>query len=66
MAIAISSRTSGSTGNYFWGGAAGTVFWIDPVEDLVVIAMIQLMRSPWKLRDDMAIATYQAIIESNE
>tara|TARA_B100002019_G_scaffold289841_1_gene306297 strand:+ start:109 stop:1407 length:1299 start_codon:yes stop_codon:yes gene_type:complete len=62
----VLTRTSGSTGNYFWGGAAGTVFWIDPVEDLVVIAMIQLMRSPWKLRDDMAIATYQAIIESNE
>ena len=28
-------------GTYFWGGAAGTWFWIDPVEDLIVIGMIQ-------------------------
>ena len=62
----VLTKTSGSAGNYSWGGAAGTVFWIDPVEDLVVIGMIQLMGSPWKLREDMAIATYQAIIESNE
>lgn len=28
-------------GTYWWGGAAGTWFWIDPVRDLVVIGMIQ-------------------------
>jgi CubicO group peptidase (beta-lactamase class C family) len=28
-------------GTYWWGGAAGTWFWIDPVEDLIVIGMIQ-------------------------
>jgi CubicO group peptidase (beta-lactamase class C family) len=28
-------------GSYFWGGAAGTWFWIDPVNDLIVIGMIQ-------------------------
>jgi CubicO group peptidase (beta-lactamase class C family) len=28
-------------GTYWWGGAAGTWFWIDPVNDLVVIGMIQ-------------------------
>jgi CubicO group peptidase (beta-lactamase class C family) len=26
---------------YWWGGAAGTWFWIDPVNDLIVIGMIQ-------------------------
>jgi CubicO group peptidase (beta-lactamase class C family) len=30
-----------SQGEYYWGGAAGTWFWIDPVEDLVFIGMIQ-------------------------
>jgi CubicO group peptidase (beta-lactamase class C family) len=30
-----------SKGEYFWGGAAGTWFWIDPVENLVFIGMIQ-------------------------
>jgi CubicO group peptidase (beta-lactamase class C family) len=28
-------------GTYFWGGAAGTWFWIDPASDLIVIGMIQ-------------------------
>jgi CubicO group peptidase (beta-lactamase class C family) len=28
-------------GTYWWGGAAGTWFWIDPVSDLIVIGMIQ-------------------------
>ena len=28
-------------GSYWWGGAAGTWFWIDPVNDLVVVGMIQ-------------------------
>lgn len=28
-------------GSYFWGGAAGTWFWIDPVNDLFFIGMIQ-------------------------
>ena len=30
-----------SAGTYYWGGAAGTWFWIDPVEDLVFVGMIQ-------------------------
>jgi CubicO group peptidase (beta-lactamase class C family) len=31
----------GSVGEYFWGGVLGTSFWIDPVERLVVVAMMQ-------------------------
>jgi CubicO group peptidase (beta-lactamase class C family) len=30
----------GSVGEYFWGGVLGTSFWIDPVERLVVVAMM--------------------------
>ena len=30
-----------STGEFYWGGAAGTWFWIDPVENLVFVGMIQ-------------------------
>ncbi len=30
-----------SQGEYYWGGAAGTWFWIDPVENLVFVGMIQ-------------------------
>ena len=56
----------GSDGEYNWGGAAGTIFWVDPVEELVVVSMIQLMQSPWPFRADVKIAVYQALTESYE
>ncbi|MDQ2804278.1 MAG: beta-lactamase family protein [Pseudomonadota bacterium] len=31
----------GSVGSYFWGGAAGTTFWVDPAEGLIAVLMIQ-------------------------
>ena len=33
--------TPGSVGQYFWGGAAGTTFWVDPAERLFAVMMIQ-------------------------
>jgi len=30
-------------GSYHWDGAAGTWFWVDPVNDLLFVGMIQLM-----------------------
>lgn len=63
---AVKNGVIGSDGEFNWGGAAGTVFWIDPVEEIVVVGMIQLMRSPWNLRSDLKIATYQAITKSYE
>ena len=59
----VAARVLGSAGEYNWGGAAGTVFWIDPVEDMVVIGMIQLMGSPWPLRRELKVAANQAITE---
>jgi len=56
----------GSDGEYSWGGAAGTIFWIDPVEEISVISMIQLMSSPWPLREELKVATYQSLVEINE
>ncbi|MCA3578837.1 MAG: serine hydrolase, partial [Bradyrhizobium sp.] len=32
---------SGSVGQYFWSGMAGTFFWIDPHEDLIAVFMMQ-------------------------
>ena len=57
----VGGHVIGSAGEYNWGGAAGAVFWIDPVEELVVVSMIQLMRSPWPLRSDLKVAVYQAL-----
>ena len=31
----------GSVGSYWWGGAAGTTFWVDPAERLYAVLMIQ-------------------------
>ena len=56
----------GSDGEYSWGGAAGTIFWIDPIEEITVISMIQLMSSPWSLREELKVGTYQSLIEINE
>jgi CubicO group peptidase (beta-lactamase class C family) len=39
----VKSHTITSPGEYYWGGAASTVFWVDPVEDLTVVFMTQLM-----------------------
>lgn len=56
------SGVMGSEGEYNWGGAAGTIFWVDPVEDFVVVSMIQLMGSPWPLRSELKVAVNQAIV----
>ena len=60
IAPSISSR-----GELSWGGIAGTQFWIDPEEELIGIAMVQLYRSPWPLRFDFKVATYQALTTLN-
>ena len=60
---AVQSGVIGSPGEYNWGGAAGTLFWIDPVEEVITIGMIQLMGSPWPLRTEMKVLTYQALTE---
>jgi CubicO group peptidase (beta-lactamase class C family) len=59
------SAVAGSVGAYTWGGAAGTNFWVDPVEDVVVVSMIQLMDSPWSWDNELRALTYQAITKLN-
>lgn len=53
----------GSDGEYYWGGAAGTIFWIDPEEDLAGIVMIQHMNVRVPLRATFKALTYGAIID---
>ncbi|MCY4183286.1 MAG: serine hydrolase [Gammaproteobacteria bacterium] len=53
-----------SAGEYYWGGAAGTWFWIDPVEDLIMVGMIQHWgRGMPNVRALSRQLTYQAITE---
>ncbi|HEY1650632.1 MAG TPA: serine hydrolase domain-containing protein [Acidimicrobiales bacterium] len=53
---------AGSAGEYYWGGAASTAFWIDPVEDLFVVFMTQLFPSiAYPFRAQLRALVYQAI-----
>ena len=38
---------------FFWGGAASTIFWIDPEEELVAVLMTQLLASSLSLERDL-------------
>ena len=39
------AQASAQIGDYGWGGAAGTFFWVSPVDDMVVILFTQLLPS---------------------
>ena len=51
----------GSKGMFFWGGAASTIFWIDPEEELVAVLMTQVLGSSELLRETYSALVYQAI-----
>ncbi len=54
----------GSPGEYAWGGAASTAFWCDPVEDMAVVMLTQLMpSSTYPIRRELRVLTYQAIVD---
>ena len=60
------TRLPGTLGEYFWGGAASTAFWIDPGEDLAVVFMTQVMGSDARLtlRRDLRTLVYSAMTEA--
>jgi CubicO group peptidase (beta-lactamase class C family) len=60
------TRLPGTLGEYFWGGAASTAFWIDPKEDLTVVFMTQVMGTDARLtlRRDLRTLVYSAMTES--
>jgi CubicO group peptidase (beta-lactamase class C family) len=60
------TRLPGSLGEYFWGGAAATAFWIDPKEKLAVVFMTQVIGSETRLtlRRDLRTLVYSAMTES--
>jgi CubicO group peptidase (beta-lactamase class C family) len=49
-------------GDCYWGGAASTIFWVDPYEDLCVVFMTQLMPSAtFNFRGQLKNIIYAAI-----
>ena len=60
------TRLPGTLGEFFWGGAASTAFWIDPKEELAVVFMTQVMGTDARLtlRRDLRTLVYSAMTES--
>ncbi|MDE2378210.1 serine hydrolase domain-containing protein [Bradyrhizobium sp.] len=71
LGFAVTMRPSetlvaGSPGEYNWGGAATTSFWIDPAEELITIFMTQVLpSSAYPIRRELRTMVYAAITESN-
>ena len=60
----VANRTIGTAGEFMWGGAASTIFWVDPTEELVVVFMTQLMPSgTFNFRGQLKTLVYPAIVD---
>jgi len=57
-----STLIPGSAGDFFWGGAASTFFWVDPQEDLIGLFLTQLLpSSAYPVRRQLRTLVYSAI-----
>jgi CubicO group peptidase (beta-lactamase class C family) len=66
FAMTLDQVTTGAlgVGDYYWGGAASTIFWVDPKEDLSVVFMTQLMPSgTFNFRGQLKSIIYSSIVD---
>jgi len=66
FACTLDSVTSGSIvgSDWYWGGAASTIFWVDAKEDLAVVFMTQLMPSgAFNFRGQLKSIVYASIAD---
>jgi CubicO group peptidase (beta-lactamase class C family) len=54
---------AGSAGDYHWGGAGGTAFWVDPKEKMFVVFMMQAPSKRLAYRIMLRNMVYAAIVE---
>jgi CubicO group peptidase (beta-lactamase class C family) len=60
----VATRYPASPGEFAWGGAASTSFWVDPVERMAVLFFTQLLpSSTHPLRSQLHVLTHQALID---
>ena len=52
-----------SRGEFGWGGAANTYYWVDPVESIIGVFMVQKMTPIEKPQLDFQVLTYQALVD---
>ncbi|MEP7023730.1 MAG: serine hydrolase, partial [Actinomycetota bacterium] len=59
---AAAGKVLGSEGEFSWGGAASTAFWVDPAQALTVTFFTQLMpSSTYRIRPQLRQLVYQAL-----
>jgi len=55
-----------SLGEFYWGGAASTAFWVDPLEQVTAVLMTQLLpSSTYPIRRELRTLVYAALMETN-
>jgi CubicO group peptidase (beta-lactamase class C family) len=54
---------AGSVGSYYWGGLAGTTFFVDPAEDLFAILMVQAPNQREHYRELFRSLVYAALVD---
>jgi CubicO group peptidase (beta-lactamase class C family) len=58
------SGVIGSAGEFMWGGAASTIFWVDPAQEMIVVFMTQLLPSgTFNFRGQLKALVYPAIVD---
>lgn len=57
------SADPGSAGDYYWGGAGGTYFWVDPKEKMFVVYMMQSPKQRLTYRAVMRDMVYAAMVK---
>lgn len=58
------NKVPGSDGSYSWGGAASTIFWNDPREEMTVLFLTQLLpSSTYPIRPQLQQLVSQALID---
>jgi len=58
------NKSLASEGTFSWGGAASTLFWVDPIEDLTVGFYTQLLPSgTYPIRRELQQLVYQALVD---
>jgi CubicO group peptidase (beta-lactamase class C family) len=61
---AAHNRVLRSPGEFAWGGAASTAFWVDPAEDLTVLFFTQLLpSSTYSIRPQLHQLVHQALMD---
>jgi CubicO group peptidase (beta-lactamase class C family) len=60
----VTAKVPGSVGEFAWGGAASTAFWVDPAESITAIFLTQLLPSrTYPVRSELRQLVYQALVD---